>query len=133
MPIGEFQLKGKSKMCHCNDNLALRPMVAKVLKRKKMKREYIQIRCSIYEKKLLQRRAARAGISLSEYIRATAFDKNIVERITPEQLETYKMLVQYKNNFTRIGNMFRNRDPKLAREVEDLAREIRTHLKNFKK
>ncbi|WP_072878432.1 mobilization protein MbpA [Salegentibacter echinorum] len=98
-----------------------------------MKREYIQIRCSIYEKKLLQRRAARAGISLSEYIRATAFDKNIVERITPEQLETYKMLVQYKNNFTRIGNMFRNRDPKLAREVKDLAREIRTHLKNFKK
>jgi hypothetical protein len=98
-----------------------------------MKREYIQVRCSIYEKKLLQRRAARAGISLSEYIRATAFDKNIVERITPEQLETYKMLVQYKNNFTRIGNMFRKRDPKLAREVEDLAREIRTHLKNFKK
>ena len=98
-----------------------------------MKREYIQIRCSIYEKKLLQRRAARAGISLSEYIRATAFDKDIVERITPEQLETYKMLVQYKNNFTRIGNMFKKRDPKLAREVEDLAKEIRTHLKNFKK
>ena len=98
-----------------------------------MKREYIQVRCSIYEKKLLQRRAARAGISLSEYIRATAFDKNIVERITPEQVENYQMLVQYKNNFTRIGNMFRKRDPKLAREVEDLAREIRNHLKNFKK
>ncbi|MBO2543597.1 hypothetical protein J0871_04140 [Salegentibacter sp. BDJ18] len=98
-----------------------------------MKREYIQVRCSIYEKKLLQRRAARAGISLSEYIRATAFDRNIVERITPEQLETYKMLVQYKNNFTRIGNMFKKRDQKLTREVEDLAKEIRTHLKNFKK
>jgi hypothetical protein len=98
-----------------------------------MKREYIQIRCSIYEKKLLQRRAARAGISLSEYIRNTAFDKNIVERITPEQLETYKMLVQYKNNFSRIGNMFKKRDPKLVREVEDLAKEIRAHLKNFKK
>jgi len=98
-----------------------------------MKRENIQVRCSIYEKKLLKRRAARAGISLSEYIRATAFEKNIVERITPEQAETYQMLVQYKNNFTRIGNMFRIRDPKLAKEVEDLAREIRTHLKNFKK
>jgi len=98
-----------------------------------MKREYIQVRCSIYEKKLLQRRAARAGISLSEYIRNTAFDKNIKERITPEQLETYKMLVQYKNNFSRIGNMFKKRDPKLAREVEGLAKEIRTHLKNFKK
>ncbi|PRX44401.1 mobilization protein MbpA [Salegentibacter salegens] len=98
-----------------------------------MKREYIQIRCSIYEKKLLQRRAVRAGISLSEYIRASAFQRNIVERITPEQLEAYKMLIQYKNNFTRIGNMFKKRDPKLARNVEDLAKEIRTHLKNFKK
>ncbi len=98
-----------------------------------MKREYIQIRCSIYEKKLLQRRAARAGISLSEYIRSAAFERNIVERITPEQLEAYKMLIQYKNNFTRIGNMFKKRDPKLATAVEDLAREIRTHLIKFKK
>ena len=98
-----------------------------------MKREYIQVRCSIYEKKLLQRRAARAGISLSKYIRNTAFDKNIVERITPEQVETYQMLVQYKNNFTRIGNMFKKRDPKLGKNVEDLAKEIRAHLKNFKK
>ena len=98
-----------------------------------MKREYIQVRCSIYEKKLLQRRAARAGISLSEYIRDTAFDKNIVERITPEQVETYQMLVQYKNNFARIANMFKKGNPKLAKDVAELAEEIRTHLRNFKK
>ncbi|MDT0690409.1 mobilization protein MbpA [Salegentibacter sp. F188] len=98
-----------------------------------MKREYIQIRCSIYEKKLLKKRAVRAGISLSEYIRATAFERNIVERITPEQLEAYQMLVQYKNNFTRIGNMFKKRDPKLVQAVEELAKEIRTHLKHFQK
>ena len=127
-----ISVERQSKMCHCNDNLALRPEVAKTFK-EKMKREYIQIRCSVYEKKLLQRRAARAGISLSEYLRATAFERTIVERITPEQLEAYQMLVQYKNNFARIGNMFRNRDPKLAAAVEQLAEEIRTHLKNFKK
>ncbi|WP_081209189.1 mobilization protein MbpA [Salegentibacter sediminis] len=98
-----------------------------------MKREYIQVRCSIYEKKLLKRRAARAGISLSEYIRGAAFQRNIVERITPEQLEIYQMLVQYKNNFSRIGNMFKKRDPKLAITVKSLANEIREHLKNFKK
>ena len=98
-----------------------------------MKREFIQIRCSIYEKKLLKRRAARAGISLSEYLRSTAFERNIVERITPEQLKYYQMLVQYKNNFARISSMFKKRDPKLAASVENLAEEIRTHLKNFKK
>ncbi|WP_423819971.1 mobilization protein MbpA [Salinimicrobium sp. TIG7-5_MAKvit] len=98
-----------------------------------MKREFIQIRCSIYEKKLLKKRAARAGISLSEYLRSTAFERNIVERITPEQLKYYRMLVEYKNNFTRISNMFKKRDPKLAATVERLAEEIRTHLQNFKK
>jgi hypothetical protein len=98
-----------------------------------MKREFIQIRCSIYEKKLLKKRAARAGISLSEYLRSTAFERNIVERITPEQLQYYRMLVEYKNNFTRISNMFKKRDPKLAATVERLAEEIRTHLQNFKK
>ena len=119
-------------MCHCHDILALRPEVAKA-KKEKMKREHIQIRCSIYEKKLLKRRAARAGISLSEYLRSTAFERNIVERITPEQLDHYRMLVQYKNNFARISSMFKKRDPKLAATVEDLAEEIRNHLKNFKK
>lgn len=98
-----------------------------------MKREFIQIRCSVYEKKLLKKRAARAGISLSEYIRSTAFGKGVTERLTPEQLDYYKMLVQYKNNFVRIGNMFNKRDPKLAKEVTTLAEEIRSHLQNFQK
>ena len=122
----------ESKMCHCHDNLALLPQVAKILK-EKMKREYIQIRCSIYEKKLLKKRAARAGISLSEYLRSTAFERNIVERITSEQLESYQLLVQYKNNFARIANMFKKGNPKLAKEVAQLAEEIRTHLRNFRK
>jgi predicted choloylglycine hydrolase len=98
-----------------------------------MKREYIQIRCSIYEKKLLKNRAAKAGISLSEYLRSTAFQKNIVERITQEQLECYQLLIQYKNNFSRISNMFKKGNPQLAKEVKQLAEEIRTHLNNFRK
>ena len=118
-------------MCHCHDNLALRPEVAKT--GKKMKREFIQIRCSIYEKKLLKRRAARAGISLSEYLRSTAFERNIIERVTPEQLEFYRLLVQYKTNFSRISSMFKKRDPQLAATVKSLAEDIRTHLKIFRK
>lgn len=98
-----------------------------------MKREFIQIRCSIYEKKLLKNRAAKAGISLSEYLRSTAFQKNIVERITPEQLECYQLLIRYKNNFSRISSMFKKGNPQLAQEVKLLAEEIRTHLKNFRK
>jgi len=98
-----------------------------------MKRDYIKFRCSIYEKKLLRQRAKRAGISLSEYCRSSAFGNSVIERLTKEQLECYKTLVNYKNNFTRIGNMFKKRNPRLAKEVEELAGEIRAHLYNFKR
>lgn len=98
-----------------------------------MKRTYIKFRCSIYEKKLLKKRAARAGISLSEYCRSSAFGNAVIERLTREQLECYKTLVKYKNNFTSIGNMFKKRNPKLADDVAALAETIRKHLYNFKK
>lgn len=98
-----------------------------------MKKTYIKFRCSIYERKLLQKRAKRAGISLSEYCRSTAFGRTLVERLTEEQLECYKTLITYKTNFTRIGNMFKRHNPKLAAEVQKLASEIRNHLQNFKK
>ena len=71
-----------------------------------MKRTYIKFRCSIYEKKLLKKRAERAGISLSEYCRSSAFGNSVIERLTEEQL---------------------------ASEVETLAEEIRKHLYNFKR
>lgn len=98
-----------------------------------MKKTYIKFRCTIYEKKVLKKRAQRAGISLSEYCRSAAFGNSIIERLTEEQLSHYRMLVKYKSNFTRIGNMFKKRNPKLASEVEQLASEIRRHLYNFKR
>jgi len=107
------------------------PAVAK--EKKKMKREFIQFRCSIYEKKMLKLKAKKAGLSLSEYCRSSAFGHNIIERLTPEQLERYSMLVKYKNNFKRISNMFKKRNPALSKEVEQLANEIRNHLHNFNK
>lgn len=98
-----------------------------------MKREFVQFRCSIYEKKILKLKAKRAGLSLSEYCRSSAFGHNIIERLPPKQLEHYSMLVKYKNNFKRISNMFKKRNPRLSEEVEQLANEIRNHLYNFNK
>ncbi|TLP79278.1 mobilization protein MbpA [Maribacter sp. ACAM166] len=98
-----------------------------------MKKEFVQFRCSIYEKKLLKIKAKKSGLSISEYCRRAAFDHRIVERFSDEQIEVYKLLVQYQVNFKRIGNMYRKRNPKLADEVIQLATEIREHLYNFKK
>ena len=98
-----------------------------------MKNEFVQFRCSIYEKKLLRVKADRSGLSISEYCRRAAFDDRIIERLTQEQIEIYKMLSRYETNFKLIGNMFRKRNPKLADEVVQLASEIRGHLLSFRK
>lgn len=98
-----------------------------------MKRAYVKFRCTVYEKKLLKVKARKSGLSLSEFCRRAAFEDKIVERLTEEQIEAYKMLVKYENNFRRIGNMFRKRNTKLEEEVSGLANEIRMHLLNFKK
>ena len=97
-----------------------------------MKREFVQFRCSVFEKKLLKVRAKKSGLSISEYCRRAAFDDRIIERLSEDQIEAYKLLVQYQNNFKRIGNMFRKRNPKLANEVAALAKEIREHLLSFR-
>ncbi|MBC9796276.1 mobilization protein MbpA [Sinomicrobium weinanense] len=102
-------------------------------KSKHNKSTYIKFRCSQFEKKLLRIKAKRAGLSISAYCRMAVMEDRIVERLTEEQLDAYKMLVQYHNNFKRISNMFRKRNPKLADEVVQLAQEIKTHLYNFKK
>ena len=98
-----------------------------------MKKEFVQFRCSIYEKKLLKIKAKKSGLSISEYCRRAAFDHRIVERLSDDQINVYKLLVQYQVNFKRIGNMYKKRNPKLSEEVVLLANEIRKHLYNFKK
>lgn len=98
-----------------------------------MKKEFVQFRCSIYEKKLLKVKSKKSGLSISEYCRRAAFNDRIIECLSGEQIETYKMLVRYEINFKRIGNMYRKRDPKLADEVVQLASEIRNHLLSFRK
>ena len=99
----------------------------------KAKRELVKFRCSVYEKKLLQVKAKRSGLSLSEYCRQVAGEKDIKERLSDDHWEIYKSLVKFHNNFKSIGNMFRKKDPGLSKAVYTLADEIKIHLQKIKK
>ena len=99
----------------------------------KGKSETIKFRCSNYEKKMLNIKATACGLKLSEYIRRVALEKHVIQRLTEEEIDLYKMLVKYHNNFKSIGNMFKKRNPKLMKEVYDLAHEIKSHFKKFNK
>ncbi|TXE08693.1 hypothetical protein ES711_07810 [Gelidibacter salicanalis] len=97
------------------------------------KSDLIKFRCSLYEKKLLNIKAASAGLTLSEYIRRAVLEREITERLSEEHIELYKMMLQYHNNFKAIGNMYRKRDPNLTTSVYALANEIKLHLKKFQR
>jgi len=97
----------------------------------KAKNEIIKFRCTIYEKKVLKVKAKKSGLTLSEYCRKVAFEEKITERLTNEQIDIYKMLVNYHNNFKSIGNMYNKRNPELTKTVIQLADEIKNHLKKF--
>ena len=97
----------------------------------KAKNEIIKFRCTVYEKKVLKVKAKKSGLTLSEYCRKVASEEKIMERLTDEQINIYKMLVSYHNNFKSIGNMFNKRNPELTKTVILLADEIKNHLKKF--
>ncbi len=99
----------------------------------KAKSVFIKFRCSYFEKKLLKVKAKKCGLTLSEYIRKVALEEKTIERLTDEQIDIYKMLVHYHNSFKSIGNMYKKRNPDLTEKVNQLADEIKLHLKNFKK
>ena len=97
----------------------------------KIKKEIIKFRCTIYEKKVLKVKAKKSGLTLSEYCRKVAFEERITERLTDEQIDIYKMLIRYHNNFKSIGNMFNKRNPELTKTVIQLTDEIKKQLKKF--
>lgn len=99
----------------------------------KGKSQIVKFRCTTYEKKLLQAKAKRCGISLSDMLRKTAMEQSLTERFSDEEIELYKMLVKYHNNFKSIGNMFKKKSPALTQLVYETAKEIKMHLKRFKK
>ena len=59
-------------------------------------------------------------------------EQTISERFSDEEIEVYKMLVKYHNNFKSIGNMFKGKNEGLTKMVYAVAKDIKEHLKKFK-
>ena len=98
-----------------------------------MKKEKIEFRCTRLEKKIFKKKANLAGLTLSEFCRKSVNEQKIINRLTEQEITFYKMLIKYSNNFTSIGNMVKNKDPNLSKEVYKIVKEFKFHLASFKK
>lgn len=100
---------------------------------KNNKSEMIKMRCTKIQKKLLKIKAEKTGLSLSVFCLKSSLDLTIVERLTEEQIELYRMLIKYHNNFKSSSNILKNKDSNFYKNLNETANEIKTHLKNFSK
>ena len=98
-----------------------------------MKRtQKIEIRVSKVEYLIIKNKAHSSGNSVSEFMRGMALDYTLNYKLTEEELMVYRMLIDYKNHFIHIGNLFKLGDHFSVKErTVELAELIKNHLKKL--
>lgn len=96
------------------------------------KDKIIKLRVTNLEKSILQNKAKKAGLGVSEFLRRLAFEKELKTRLTKEEIEIYQSLSKYADNFRRIGNLFKKGDTTgVKEEAIATSRLIKKHFKKF--
>ena len=98
-----------------------------------MKNQIIKFRVSKIEQRIIQKKSEKAGLSVSEFLRRLALEKEIKSRLTSEEIECYKTLSKYADNFRRISNLFKLGDVTgVKNESLETSKLIRNHIEKFK-
>lgn len=95
-----------------------------------MKKQRIEFRVSSLEKAIISKKSEHSGLSISDYCRRSALNQEVSYKLTSEELEAYKMLIQYRNNFASISNLFKN-NQSIGEPVLNMVRQLDEHLKKF--
>jgi len=98
-----------------------------------MQKTKIQISCTPEEKELIRQKAKRCIMPMGEYCRHSALDLKVTEWFSPEQIQAYKMMMQYHDTLKEIAGMIQQDDPELSHVVLELVEKLETHLLNFSK
>ena len=101
--------------------------------KKDVKRAYeVKVRCTALEKKAIQKQAENAGLTVADYIRMSALNQKITYKLTPEEIDAYKTLSDYRHYFRLISNLLReHRDKDIREKVNEVAVLIDEHLKKI--
>lgn len=92
----------------------------------------IEVRVSYFERLGIEMNAQKAGLSISEYVRDSALSRQILARRTPQELEAYQNLANFKTNFSRISNLVHaGEEPQLKAEIHDLIKKLNKALEDI--
>ena len=98
---------------------------------KKIKK--IEFRVTLTEHLIIKNRADKAGCTMSEFLRNTALEYPLSYKLSPDEIEVYKQLNKFSDNFRRISNLFKLGDVTGVKETSvETANLIREHLNKLK-
>lgn len=90
----------------------------------------IKFRCTLIEKKTIQKKAKNSGLNTAEFCRKTALEQKISYKLTQEEIECYKLLAEFRHNFQLISNLIRQRTD-FKEDVLRFVGELDEHLKKL--
>lgn len=97
------------------------------------KTKRIEIRLTLLEEKLLKIKARETGLPVSSYIRNSALGKKLPKQLNESELEVYRELKKFHNNFTFISNLLKKGDyGTMLSEINIVQQEILVHLKKIR-
>jgi len=93
----------------------------------------MKFRVTEMERQIIKNKAKKAGLSVSELIRRSAFDLKLRTRLTEQEIECYRTLTKFSLNFKSISNLFKKGDVTGVKEEAIKASElIKKHLNKLK-
>lgn len=97
------------------------------------KESELKIRCTPEQKKCIAERAKSAGKSMSEFTREMLLNGKVVATPKFTEIEQLgiKLLYDYANKFTYIGNYMKNRDGRLYTETQSLVNDVKLVIEKF--
>ncbi|MGV0938886.1 plasmid mobilization protein [Algoriella xinjiangensis] len=97
------------------------------------KTKRIEIRLTLLEEKLLKVKAKETGLPVSSYVRNCALGKKLPKQLNESELETYRELKKFYNNFSSISNLLKKGDyGSMLSEISLVQQEILLHLQKIR-
>ena len=90
----------------------------------------LSVRVYSLEKSAIELAASHSGLVLSDYVRQCCLGKEIKERFSEEELGLYHLLVEYRNNFSRISNLIKEKQD-FSSPLKELIDQLDKQLKKF--
>ena len=98
-----------------------------------MKNKVLRFRVSSLEHQIIQKKIRKTGLSMSEFFRRLSLELELKNTLTEDEIEGYKTLSKYADNFRRISNLFKLGDVTgMKNTTLETARLIRKHLEKLK-